>query len=79
MIVTFITNGQSEIDSVKINNDFLNKCKCINPASLIGKWESTDTIKNRIEFFFRSKRNDIKRIFYTITNGSIKFFSLLPD
>ncbi len=52
MIVTFITNGQSEIDSVKINNDFLNKCKCINPASLIGKWESTDTIKNRIEFFF---------------------------
>ena len=51
MIVTFITYGQSEIDSIKINSDYLNKCKCINPTSLIGKWESTDIIKNTIEFF----------------------------
>ena len=52
MMDTLIVYGQSEIDSVKNNSDYLNKCKCIKPASLKGKWEPTDIIKNRIEFFF---------------------------
>lgn len=52
MMVTLIAFGQSEIDSIKINSDYLNKCKCINSASLLGKWKSTDIIKNRIEFIF---------------------------
>lgn len=44
--------GQQETDSIKINSDYLNKCKCINPATLLGKWESTDSNKNKIEFIF---------------------------